>query len=127
MRTNKIKPSQAELLAQAKKKADSIATKPTADSTDYYTNKSNKLFKQSTDLLNKPYPLQPSNDNITTRSKKANQLSTAAIKAQNDALRQSRKGKPGYDKNGFPVATKPSKGVMGKMLQSTTNIKSKNK
>ena len=80
-----------------------ISVKPTADSTDYYTNKSNKLFKQSTDLLNKPYPLQPNNDNITTRSKKANQLSTAAFKAQNDALRQSRKGKPGYDKNGFPI------------------------
>ena len=77
--------------------------KATADSTAYYTNKSNNLFKQSTTLLNKPYPLQPSNDNITTRSKKANQLSAAAIKAQNDALRQSRKGKLGYDKNGFPI------------------------
>jgi len=83
--------------------------KPTADSTDYYTNKSNKLFKQSTDLLNKPYPLQPNNDNITTRSKKANQLITAAIKAQNNALRQSRKGKPGYDANGFPIKKSTTK------------------
>ena len=80
--------------------------KPTADSTAYYTNKSNNLFNQSNVLLNKPYPLQPSNDNITTRSKKANQLSAAAIKAQNDALRQSKKGKPGYDKNGFPIKKK---------------------
>ena len=39
MRTNKIKPSQAVLLAQAKKKADSLASKPTADSTYYYGNK----------------------------------------------------------------------------------------
>ena len=95
--------------------------KPTADSTAYYTNKSNNLFKQSNTLLNKPYPLQPSNDNITTRSKKANQLSAAAMKAIDDALRQSRKGKLGYDKNGFPI----KKSKLGGIVKS--KIKSKKK
>ena len=83
--------------------------KPTADSTVYYTNKANNLFKQSNTLLNKPYPLQPSNDNLTTRSKKSKKLTTEAFKAIDNSLRQSRKGKPGYDKNGFPIKKSTTK------------------
>jgi hypothetical protein len=85
------------------KAQDGKTVKPTADSTTYYTNKSNNLLKQSNVLLNKPYPLQPSNDNVTTRSKKYKELTTKAFKAQDNSLRQSRKGKPGFDKNGFPI------------------------
>jgi hypothetical protein len=109
MRTNKIKPSQAVLLAQAKKKADSLASKPTADSTFYYGNKEYVSELKALTANNKP---------------EMDKQFRERDKAKLDKLRQSKKGKPGYDKNGFPVATK---GVMGKMLQSATNIKSKNK
>jgi len=110
MRTNKLKPSQAELLAKAKKKADSIATKPTADSTFYYGNKAYVSELKALTANNKP---------------EMDKQFRERDKAELDRLRQSKKGKPGYDKNGFPVATKAAKGVMGKMLQSATNIKSK--
>ncbi len=110
MRTNKLKPSQAELLAQAKKKADSITSKPTADSTFYYADK--EYIAKLKGLTAQSKPEMDKQFNISD-------------KAKQDRYRQSKKGKPGYDKNGFPVATKAAKGVMGKMLQSTTNIKSK--
>ena len=71
--------------------------KPTADSTAYYSNKATYLtdrgVKQSKikdwDGMNRDF------DN--------------ARKAIDNQLRQSKKGKPGYDKNGFPVATKAVK------------------
>lgn len=65
--------------------------KPTADSTAYYSNKATYLtdrgLKQAKikdwDGMNRDF---------------AN-----ARKAIDDQIRQSKKGKPGYDKNGFPI------------------------
>jgi hypothetical protein len=103
MRTNKIKPSQAELLAKAKKKADSLSPKPTADSTFYYGDK--EYIAKLKGLTAQSKPEMDKQFNISD-------------KAKQDRYRQSKKGKPGYDKNGFPVATKAGEGVMGKMFQS---------
>ena len=71
-----------------------ITVKPTADSTAYYSNKATYLtdrgVKQSKikdwDGMNRDF---------------AN-----ARKAIDDQIRQSKKGKPGYDKNGFPIKKK---------------------
>lgn len=68
--------------------------KPTADSTDYYNYKAKVNFQKASDRYGLASPKM---------RKEANEYGNKAFKAQNDALRQLDKGKPGYDKNGFPI------------------------
>lgn len=76
--------------------------KATKDSTDYYKDKVNQVAKQ----IKKETPNLPrfkSNDlNDNVRSQKMINSVSERAKAISNQLRQSKKGKPGYDANGFP-------------------------
>ena len=65
----------------------------TADSTAYFQKQAKENFQKASDRYSY------SNPEIR---KKASEYTNKAIQAQKDELRQSNKGKPGYDKNGFP-------------------------
>jgi hypothetical protein len=68
--------------------------KPTADSTNYYNYKAKVNFQKASDRYGLASP---------EIRKEASKYDDKALKAQKDALRQLNKGKPGYDKNGFPI------------------------
>jgi hypothetical protein len=75
-----------------------ITVKPTADSTDYYKKVESEAYKSAARNMNSP--------------KYSEQAFKRARQAGKDIARQSLKGKPGYDKNGFPIkkATTKKKG-----------------
>lgn len=72
----------------------------TADSTAYFQKQAKENFQKASDRYSY------SNPEIR---KKASEYTNKAIQAQKDELRQSNKGKPGYDKNGFPIKKKKAK------------------
>jgi len=76
------------------KKAQNGA-KATKDSTDYFNKEAKKNFQKASDRYGSP-----------SLSKEASKYSDKAISAQKSSLRQSNKGKPGYDKNGYPIKKK---------------------
>ena len=66
----------------------------TADSTAYY--KDEAIFKSNLGVIKSKYGLK----------KQAEEAMALARKAYSNASRQKFKGKPGYDKNGFPIEKK---------------------
>jgi hypothetical protein len=80
-----------------------ISVKPTADSTAYYSNLSKKYFDKAASVRNAPYDGRLIKEQSKERLQKENEYNQKAFKAIDNQLRQSRKGKPGYDKNGFPI------------------------
>jgi hypothetical protein len=85
----------------------------TKDSTAYFQKQSKENFKKASDRYGY------SSDEMR---KKASEYSDKAIQAQKDELRQSNKGKPGYDANGYPI--KKKKGQEGvKIGKYTYTIK----
>ena len=80
-----------------------ITVKPTADSTAYYKRASESFMR----LAN--------SENKKGNEALANKLVKLAKSSFDDQQRQSKKGKPGYDKNGFPI--KKSKGGIAKMAK----------
>jgi len=97
------------------KKAQGGATK---DSTEIFKsrvkNLSNKILKETPNL-----PSGKSSD--PKDSEKMRSLVSEKKKALSDQLRQSKKGKPGYDANGFPLKKKMKNGG------SLTGLKASNK
>ena len=81
-------------------------TPKTQDSTAYFKNK----VKGISETIKKEIPNLPkfkSNDlNDNKRSQKMKSLVSERDKAISSQLRQKLKGKPGYDKNGFPIKKK---------------------
>ena len=66
-----------------------ISVKPTTDSTKYYEKVERKAYESAARNMNSP--------------KYSDQAFKRAKQAGKDIDRQSKKGKPGYDKNGFPI------------------------
>jgi hypothetical protein len=66
-----------------------MSVKPTADSTAYYKKVESEAYESAARNMNSP--------------KYSEQAFKRAGQAGKDVARQSRKGKPGYDKNGFPI------------------------
>jgi len=77
--------------------------KPTADSTAYYQHGAKRYGDLAIKTLNAPIGGKLMNEEREERNTKANKYYDASFKATDNALRQSRKGKPGYNKNGFPI------------------------
>ena len=73
------------------KAQDGISVKPTADSTAFYKRASESFMRLANDESKK------GNDGTV---KKLVKLAKSSFE---DQKRQSKKGKPGYDKNGFPI------------------------
>jgi hypothetical protein len=69
-----------------------ITVKPTADSTKIYTDRLNTFTKNT-------------GGNLPVKQR-SNKDTNTMYKMVTDVQRQSRKGKPGYDKNGFPIKKK---------------------
>jgi hypothetical protein len=105
---NNPNPTAADRIVGAKKKGQKgMETKPTADSTAYYK-KDIKAYDQL--IKREPNtPMGKSNKSVYMDYKS---------KAYDNLNRQSLKGKPGYDKNGYPI-TKP-KGQMGMNIKKET-------
>jgi hypothetical protein len=80
-----------------------VSVKPTSDSTAYYNRLSETNFSKAAKVRNAPYGGKLASEERKERTAKEKEYISKAIKAQDDALRQSRKGKPGYDKNGFAI------------------------
>lgn len=72
-----------------------ISVKPTADSTAYYKKVESEAYKSAARNMNSP--------------KYSEQAFKRARQAGKDIARQSLKGKPGYDKNGFPIKKSTTK------------------
>lgn len=91
------------------KKKDSQSNSATADSSDYY----NKLTKVNYDIANTienaPYGGRLVKEQREGRKKQADLFYKAAEQSTKDSMRQIRKGKPGYDKDGHP--NKPMTGM----------------
>lgn len=79
----------------AKKQKGGVAT---ADSTKYYSNQMSANIKEHFDAKG--------SDAKADAAKKVTQ-------SKNSLARQANKGKPGYDKNGFPIQTKQRGGTVG--------------
>ena len=75
--------------------------KPTADSTKYYTKENDFYWKQA--QTDAKFGYRASAEANAEKARKLNK----------DIIRQQFKGKPGYDKNGFPLKRKG--GVIAKM------------
>jgi hypothetical protein len=73
------------------------------DSTAYYSNLSKKYFDAAASVRNAPYDGRLIKEQSKERLQKENEYNQKALEAIDNQLRQSRKGKPGYDKNGFPI------------------------
>ena len=73
------------------KAQEGITVKPTADSTAYY--KDEAKFQSNLGVLKSKYGLR----------KQAEEAMAKSREAYSNASRQKFKGKPGYDKNGFPI------------------------
>jgi hypothetical protein len=84
--------------------------KATADSTAYYNKLSKKYFDEANSVRNAPYAVRAPKEQVEKRWKKEKTLMGKGFEAQDNSLRQIRKGKPGYDKNGFPIKKQRSGG-----------------
>ena len=77
--------------------------KATKDSTAYFQKKAKENFEKASNRYGYANP---------EIRKKASEYTDKAIQAQKDELRQSNKGKPGYDSNGYPLKKKAKSGAM---------------
>ena len=87
-------------------KSDKTTTegmKASPDSTAYYERLSKSYFDKAKSVRNAPYGGRPLGEQSKERFAKEKEYNNKALKAIDDKLRQSRKGKPGYDKDGFPI------------------------
>ena len=85
-----------------------ISVKPTADSTLIFHNKVKDEFKKQADLVRKTRNTGISLDDVY-KSKEFTESRKRQVEAQNNQKRQINKGKPGYDKNGFPIKKSTTK------------------
>jgi len=97
-------------------------TKATADSTAHYDKLSKKYFDEVNSVINAPYGGRLLKEELEERLKKEKTLMNKGFEAQNNSLRQIRKGKPGYDKNGFPIKKQRSG---GKIKPKASNVSKK--
>jgi hypothetical protein len=84
-----------------KKAQTGKSVKPTADSTDYFNKKKDRMFKDASDAV-----AAGKKSSGVERSVEFNYAKNAmkrGNKALDDAIRQGKKGKPGYDENGYPL------------------------
>jgi len=88
-------------MAKVKKAQKGIKASP--DSTDYYKRLSKSYFDKANKSINAPWGGRPLREQLEERSAKEDEYYKKAFKAMDNQLRQSRKGKPGYDANGFPI------------------------
>ena len=73
-----------------------VSVKPTKDSTKYYNDKADDYMKTARKLTNLG----------STNYAGINFLADEGMKNRASAFRQSNKGQPGFDANGFPIKTK---------------------
>ena len=76
--------------------------KPTADSTLFYDKEQQNEFKTQANLVKKSKGTGKSLDSIYKSKPFVESLKKQEI-ARDNQIRQTKKGKPGYDKNGFPI------------------------
>jgi hypothetical protein len=88
-------------MARIKKAQKGIKASP--DSTGYYDKLTKKYFDKTDSVRNAPYGGRPLKEQSKERSDKEKEYMSKAFKAQDSSLRQSRKNKAGYDKDGFPI------------------------
>jgi hypothetical protein len=88
-------------MARIKKAQKGIKASP--DSTGYYDKLTKKYFDKADSVRNAPYGGRPLKEQSKERSDKEKEYMSKAFKAQDSSLRQSRKNKAGYDKDGFPI------------------------
>jgi len=74
--------------------------KPTADSTAYFTKKATRDVQDATKIIREKGP----------SSKEYGEAFTKEMQSLKSIRRQSKKGKPGYDANGFPINKQKSGG-----------------
>jgi hypothetical protein len=87
------KPTKSPMKKPVVKKAQmGKSVKPTADSTAYYKKVESDAYESAARNMNSP--------------KYSEQAFKRAGQAGKDVDRQSKKGKPGYDANGFPLKKK---------------------
>lgn len=98
------------------KKAQRGYTSPSADSTAYFKNQE-KSFRQ--------LAKSEKGDNEVSKFNKRF-FENEAGKAVSSQVRQSRKGSPGYDKDGFPIKNKKMK-TGGKIKKAQAGLKAPNK
>ena len=84
------------------KAQEGISVKPTADSSLYYHNKVKDEFKKQADVVRKTRNTGISLDDAY-KSKPFQESEKRRLVARDNQIRQTKKGKPGYDKNGFPI------------------------
>jgi len=82
----------------------------TADSTQYFTDKKDDIFRAKSSLWHNYIPVTKDWRIDTARQNKMHRdYDQETIKATNDLNRQRAKGKPGFDKNGNPISYKQAK------------------
>ena len=102
------------------KKAQNGVTK---DSSSYYNNLTKKYFDEAKQVRNAPYGGKPLKEQFEERSKKETGLMKKGFESQDNSLRQMRKGKPGYDANGFPIKKNKTGGKVTKAKAGKQMIK----
>jgi len=81
-----------------KKAQTGKSVKPTADSTDYFVKKATKDINYGTKVMKEKGYFK--DGKVNDETKKALELGDKSLES---LYRQAKKGKPGYDANGFPV------------------------
>jgi hypothetical protein len=99
--TAAVKKAKAKIDSTDYTNYNSKVVKPTADSTDYYNYKAKVNFQKASDRSTYPH-----------LRKQFNSYLDKGLKAQKDALRQLDKGRPGYDKDGFPIKKSKVGGIV---------------
>jgi len=99
-------------MAKIRKAQRGYTTKPTADSTAYFKKMQDFHYKQA--ATNAKYGLRDA----------ADEQMRSATQAVKDEFRQSNKGKPGYDKDGFPVKKQE---MGGKIKKAQRGLNAPNK
>ena len=97
-------------------------TKATPDSTAYYTNLTKKKFAAAAEIMNSPFGGRPLREQLKERSEKEKKFYNEAFQSIDNTLRQSHKGKPGYDANGFPIDKKKA-GTKSAMMCGSKGMK----
>ena len=87
-----------------KKAQTGKSVKPTADSTAYFTKKATKDINYGTKVMKEKGYFK--DGKVNDETKKALDLGDKSLES---LYRQAKKGKPGYDANGFPVNKPKSK------------------
>ena len=99
-------------MAKIRKAQRGYTTKPTADSTAYFKKMQDFHYKQA--ATNAKYGLRDA----------ADEQMRSATQAVKDQFRQANKGKPGYDKDGFPIKKQK---MGGKIKKAQAGLKASGK